>query len=66
MTYRASWRDERRLRRPQKKFVEALGRGMGKSEATCTFSVILSSRSQPAVSARARFGTYPRVRPELT
>jgi len=44
MTYQASWRHERILRRPEReKIVEALGRGMGKSEAARTFSVSLSS-----------------------
>jgi|SRR5215216_2593858 len=64
MTYQASWRHERILRRPEReKIVEALGRGMGKSEAARTFSVSLSSVKRYARMAEEGRSLAPKKRP---
>ncbi len=47
----------------RKKIVEAFGRGMGKSEATCTFSVNLSSVKRYARMAEEDRSLAPKKRP---
>lgn len=47
----------------RKKFVEALGRGMGKCEPTCTFSVNLSSVKRYARMAEEGRPLAPKKRP---
>jgi transposase len=54
MTYQASCRHERIFRRPKReKIIEALRRGMGKSQAARTFCVSLSSVKRYAKLAEA-------------
>ncbi|HEY6712873.1 MAG TPA: IS630 transposase-related protein [Rubrobacter sp.] len=70
MTYQASWRHERVLRRPEReKIIDALRRGMGKSEAARTFSVSLSSVKRYAklaeegrsLAPKKRSGSKPKI-----
>jgi transposase len=64
MTYQASCRHERILRRPKReKIVEALRRGMGKSQAARTFCVSLSSVKRYAKLAEEGHSLAPKKRP---
>jgi transposase len=64
MTYQASCRHERIFRRPKReKIIEALRRGMGKSQAARTFCVSLSSVKRYAKLAEEGHSLAPKKRP---
>jgi transposase len=64
MTYQASWRHENPYSKDlREKIVEALGRGMSKSQAASTFCLSLSSLKRYAKLAQGGRSLAPKKRP---